>query len=59
MVVMPSVMGSSGVRGNDRAGQNRKCNENKQQIAELHVREPLIDPAAQSSGRSWNEYKLT
>jgi hypothetical protein len=30
VVVMPVVMSSGGVRGNNRASQNRKCDSSKQ-----------------------------
>jgi hypothetical protein len=42
VVMRPVVMKASGIGRNDRAGQNRKCKESEQQIAEhLHKEKPL------------------
>jgi hypothetical protein len=55
MVTRFVVMTSSGIRGNNRAGQYGKCDGSKQQIAEhLHSRTPLCDPAAHLSGGPGN-----
>jgi hypothetical protein len=44
VVMRPVVMKDSGIGGNDRAGQNRKCKEREQQIAQhLHWQKPLHD----------------
>jgi hypothetical protein len=47
------VVADCGIRGDNRAGHNRKRNSSKQQITEhLHDEHPLPNPAAHPSGRS-------
>ena len=50
--VMSVVVANSGIRGNDRTGQNRECNQGEQHVTDhLHRNKPLWDPAALPSDR--------
>jgi hypothetical protein len=60
VMVRSVVMNGCGTGGNNRTGQDRKCKESEQEIAQqFHKARLLHNPAAQSSGRSKSTTGLT